>query len=78
VSYSFPIINFCNPGVHYEMPCLVVNRKEEGQSITSTCLECFVLCLVDMFRLKLKAVIEQYENTCRERTYIQHDKISSD
>jgi hypothetical protein len=22
VSYSFPIINFCNPGVHYETPCI--------------------------------------------------------
>ena len=21
VSYSFPVINFCNPGVHYETPC---------------------------------------------------------
>ena len=21
VYYSFPIINFCNPGVHYETPC---------------------------------------------------------
>ena len=24
-SYSFPIINFCNSGVHYETPCIVVN-----------------------------------------------------
>ena len=24
VSYGFPIINFCNPGVHYEMPCRIV------------------------------------------------------
>ena len=23
VSYSFPTINFCNPRVHYEMPCIV-------------------------------------------------------
>jgi hypothetical protein len=22
ISYGFPIINFCNPGVHYEMPCI--------------------------------------------------------
>jgi hypothetical protein len=22
MSYSFPIINFCNPGVHYETPCM--------------------------------------------------------
>jgi hypothetical protein len=22
VSYGFPIINFCNPGVHYETPCI--------------------------------------------------------
>ena len=24
VSYGFPIINFCNPGVHYEMPCIYI------------------------------------------------------
>jgi hypothetical protein len=24
-SYGFPIINFCNPGVHYETPCIIVN-----------------------------------------------------
>jgi hypothetical protein len=22
VSYGFPVINFCNPGVHYETPCI--------------------------------------------------------
>jgi hypothetical protein len=22
VSYGFPVINFCNPGVHYEKPCI--------------------------------------------------------
>jgi len=22
VSYGFPIINFCNPGLHYETPCI--------------------------------------------------------
>jgi hypothetical protein len=25
VSYGFPIINFCIPGVHYETPCISVN-----------------------------------------------------
>jgi hypothetical protein len=24
ISYGFPIINFCNPGVHYETPCTTV------------------------------------------------------
>jgi hypothetical protein len=24
MSYGFPIINFCNPGVHYETPCVCV------------------------------------------------------
>ena len=24
VSCGFPIINFCNPGVHYEMPCIKI------------------------------------------------------
>jgi hypothetical protein len=23
VSYGFPIINFCNPGVYYETPCII-------------------------------------------------------
>jgi hypothetical protein len=23
MSYGFPIINFCNPGVQYEMPCIM-------------------------------------------------------
>ena len=23
LSYSFPIISFCNPGVHYETPCIL-------------------------------------------------------
>jgi len=22
LSYGYPIINFCNPGVHYETPCI--------------------------------------------------------
>jgi hypothetical protein len=26
VSYGFPIINFCNPGVHYETPCISSSR----------------------------------------------------
>ena len=25
VSYGFPIINFCNPGVHYKTPCIKEN-----------------------------------------------------
>jgi len=25
VSYGFPIIHFCNPGVHYETPCMLVH-----------------------------------------------------
>jgi hypothetical protein len=25
VSYGFPIINVCNPGVHYETPCTLWN-----------------------------------------------------
>ena len=24
MSYGFPITNFCNPGVHYETPCMSV------------------------------------------------------
>jgi hypothetical protein len=25
VSYGFPIINFCNPGIHYETPCITLS-----------------------------------------------------
>jgi len=28
VSYGFPIINFCNPGVHYEMFCICMRRED--------------------------------------------------
>jgi hypothetical protein len=52
-------------------------EKEEGQLITATCMGCCMLCLDDVFQLKLKAMMEQYENTCGERTCIQGDKISS-
>jgi hypothetical protein len=41
--------------------------KEEGAPITTACLGCYMLYLGDMFRLKLKALIEQYENALRER-----------
>jgi hypothetical protein len=27
VSYGFTIINFCNPGVHYETPCIIHTRR---------------------------------------------------
>lgn len=53
-------------------------EEEDGHSITTACLRCCMLCLGDMFWLMLKALIEQYESTLRERTCIQHDKISSD
>jgi hypothetical protein len=41
--YGFPIINFCNPGVHYEMPCgarrgaevEALRYKPEGRGIDS-------------------------------------------
>jgi hypothetical protein len=26
VSYGFPVINFCNPGVHYEMACITLDK----------------------------------------------------
>jgi hypothetical protein len=30
VSYGFPIINFYNPGVHYETPCIKRNDRDIG------------------------------------------------
>jgi hypothetical protein len=35
VSYGFPIINFCNPGVHYETPCIYMGHKSEGSGFDS-------------------------------------------
>ena len=34
VSCGFPIINFCNPGVHYETPCII--RQNECTDTTYT------------------------------------------
>jgi len=33
VSYGFPIINFCNPGVHYETPCIISNTQKSRKII---------------------------------------------
>ena len=37
VSYGFPITNFCNPGVHYETPCMCskCSTSLEGLTISS-------------------------------------------
>jgi hypothetical protein len=35
VYYGFPIINFCNPGVHYETPCIYMVHKSEGRGFDS-------------------------------------------
>jgi hypothetical protein len=36
VSYGFPVINFCNPGVHYEKPCIYsLNMLSEILSTTA-------------------------------------------
>ena len=33
VSYGFPIINFCNPGVYYETPCVYIHTHMYVQYI---------------------------------------------
>jgi hypothetical protein len=30
VSYGFPIINFRNPGVHYETPCMFASARKDA------------------------------------------------
>jgi len=51
VSYGFAIINFCNPGVHYETPCIlqtiilqthIAKKKWEtvGMHVSLWCLHC--------------------------------------
>jgi hypothetical protein len=53
-SYDFPIIIFCNPGIHYETPCIstwlicwcemqfLVNWAESRMLVTRTYIECYV------------------------------------
>jgi hypothetical protein len=33
MSYGFPIINFCNPGVHYETPCILTINYAVGMNV---------------------------------------------
>jgi hypothetical protein len=43
VSYGFPIINFCNPGVHYETPCITALSMTQSHSPIS--LLCYFINL---------------------------------
>jgi hypothetical protein len=36
MSYGFPVINFCNPGVHYKMPCIITKSAAHSKSQTYT------------------------------------------
>ena len=38
VSYSFPVINLCNPGVNYEMPCISSCMKAETHEVKYDCI----------------------------------------
>ena len=38
VSYCFPIINVCNPGVHYETPCIMAVDNGNEHIIYATFL----------------------------------------
>jgi hypothetical protein len=53
VSYGFPIINFCNPAVHYETPCIGSYRyglKNQASAWPLTLFGNFVLMeLIGMF-----------------------------
>jgi len=37
-SYGFPIIHFCNPGIHYETPCIIVVDSVNKRNIYATFL----------------------------------------
>ena len=37
MSYGFHIINFCNPGVPYEMPCISVSPTKESVHVLKNC-----------------------------------------
>jgi len=40
VSYGFPIINFCNPGLHYETPCIgIALRRNLSSSVSGRGIE---------------------------------------
>ena len=49
VSYGFPIKNFCNPGVHYETPCI---NSTKGTQIL--CLNYILLNPLSMGEIHLK------------------------
>ena len=57
VSYGFPIIHFCNPGVHYETPCLL-NPHIYHYLPTA----CFGVCYT-IFRV-ITAVLAQKLDAC--------------
>jgi hypothetical protein len=37
VSYGFPTINFCNPEVHYETPCILGQRPVQYYQLMTKC-----------------------------------------
>jgi hypothetical protein len=51
MSYGFPIIHFCNPGVHYEMPSIYVYREDSISFIKQRVFifadsSCYVCCFL--------------------------------
>jgi hypothetical protein len=61
VSYGFPIINFCNPGVHYETPCINrdSNMATNFSKISSTYVTKIPSILVALFREGRSGVTKQ-------------------
>jgi hypothetical protein len=51
VSYGFLIINFCNPGVHYETPCIFLNfifllcNCQLAVTVLASTWQCLVICM---------------------------------
>jgi len=43
VSYSFPIISFCNAGLHYETPCILSFTAFQSHLATDALFENWIL-----------------------------------
>jgi len=56
MSYDFPLINFCNPGVLYKTPCIsqyftLSLTSETGDNVPSYILQ-YVLTLYALFKIR--------------------------
>jgi hypothetical protein len=79
-SYRFPIINFCNPGVHYETPCIVLVLRATTRCIfwSSTLLGMFVQAdLKDLVTLRTRTSSDSVRSASTRTTVSQFQRCGS-